>query len=171
MTCRTASNFPFLLLTSSAIPCCFPGSWQQCCMQAHSLLLSCSDLVHSIGASSQDILTATSTWVPRVPPLLWSWCLLWTMPPLLSPSRVSAQGAEEPHCPHLRWRAAPHRLPSQNHHQHPRGLLWAPSVQHQSLSQPQQCLPGKHRVHVCHCPPGKGGVPRARLHNPLSPHP
>ncbi|XP_033369976.1 protein eva-1 homolog C-like isoform X4 [Parus major] len=35
LICCTVSSFPFLLLTSSVIPCCFPGSWQQCCRQGY----------------------------------------------------------------------------------------------------------------------------------------
>uniref|UniRef100_A0A493U196 SUEL-type lectin domain-containing protein n=1 Tax=Anas platyrhynchos platyrhynchos TaxID=8840 RepID=A0A493U196_ANAPP len=67
--------------------------------------------------------------------------------------RVPTQGAEEPHHPHVRRGAAPHPLPSQDHHQHPGRLLRAPRAQPQPLSQPGQCVPGEHRVHVPHSPP------------------
>uniref|UniRef100_A0A8B9W0I4 SUEL-type lectin domain-containing protein n=1 Tax=Anas zonorhyncha TaxID=75864 RepID=A0A8B9W0I4_9AVES len=67
--------------------------------------------------------------------------------------RVPTQGAEEPHHPHVRRGAAPHPLPSQDHHQHPGRLLRAPRAQPQPLPQPGRCVPGEHRVHVPHSPP------------------
>uniref|UniRef100_A0A8B9TVH8 SUEL-type lectin domain-containing protein n=1 Tax=Anas platyrhynchos TaxID=8839 RepID=A0A8B9TVH8_ANAPL len=67
--------------------------------------------------------------------------------------RVPTQGAEEPHHPHVRRGAAPHPLPSQDHHQHPGRLLRAPRAQPQPLPQPGRCVPGEHRVHVPHGPP------------------
>lgn len=50
-------------------------------------------------------------------------------------------------------------MPSQDHHQHPGCFLWAPRAQPQPVPQPRQCVPGEHRVHVNHSPPGKGSVP------------
>lgn len=83
---------------------------------------------------------------------------LWVTSSLPTP-RVPTQGAEEPHHPHVRRGAAPHPLPSQDHHQHPGRLLRAPRAQPQPLPQPGRCVPGEHRVHVPHSPPGKGSVP------------
>lgn len=83
---------------------------------------------------------------------------LWVTSSLPTP-RVPTQGAEEPHHPHVRRGAAPHPLPSQDHHQHPGRLLRAPRAQPQPLPQPGRCVPGEHRVHVPHGPPGKGSVP------------